>query len=105
MKDIEAGDTLICVKIRTSLDFKKIFGQGRFEVPAREGITLREFLDQLIRTWGEDLGSRLFHPDDRTVLPHIMLMVNGQNINFLNRLDTVLHDDDEVLILPPVAGG
>jgi MoaD family protein len=105
VKGVEAGDTLICVRIRTSLDFKKIFGQGRFEVPTCEGITLREFLDQLIQTWGEALASRLFQPDGRTVLPHIMLMVNGQNINFLNKLDTVLNDDDEVLILPPVAGG
>jgi MoaD family protein len=105
MKEIEAGDPLICVRIRTSLDFKKIFGQGRFEVPTREGITLREFLDQLIQTWGDELASRLFQPGGRAVLPHIMLMVNGQNINFLKKLDTVLQDDDEVLILPPVAGG
>ena len=96
---------MIRVKIRTSLDFKKIFGQGRFEVSSPDGVTLKDFLDQLIETWGDDLASRLFEPDGRNVLPHIMLMVNGQNINFLNRLDTVLQDEDEVLILPPVAGG
>ena len=96
---------MICVKIRTSLDFKKIFGQGRFEVSTREGIRLRDFLEQLIHAWGDDLASHLFKPDRKTVLPHIMLMVNGQNINFLNKLDTVLQDGDEVLILPPVAGG
>jgi MoaD family protein len=101
----KTGEALIRVKIRTSLDFKKIFGQGRFEVTVTEGITLRGFLNQLVNEWGDELASRLFEPDGKTVLPRIMLMVNGQNINFLNKLDTVLQDADEVLILPPVAGG
>jgi molybdopterin converting factor small subunit len=96
---------LICVKIRTSLDFKKIFGQGRFEVSSPKGVTLKGFLDQLVDTWGDELASCLFEPDGQNILPHIMLMINGQNINFLNKLDTVLQDQDEVLILPPVAGG
>ena len=95
----------ICIKIRTSLDFKKIFGQGRFEVETRAGSTLGELLHQLVDRWGNELAVRLYQPDGRTVLPHIMLMVNGRNINFLNKLHTVLEDGDEVLILPPVAGG
>jgi molybdopterin converting factor small subunit len=32
-------------------------------------------------------------------------MVNGQDIAFLNRLETVLKEGDEILILPPVGGG
>ena len=96
---------MIRVKIRTSLDFKKIFGRGRFEVPTRKDITLEDFLNQLIHTWGDELAFRLYEPDGKTILPRVMLMVNGQNINFLNRLDTVLQDQDEILILPPVAGG
>jgi MoaD family protein len=93
------------IKVRTSLDFKKIFGQGRFEVQSSNGITLGRFLDQLVETWGDELASRLYKPDSGEILPYIMLMVNGQNINFLHKLDTVLKDQDEVLILPPVAGG
>jgi MoaD family protein len=93
------------IKVRTSLDFKKIFGQGRFEVHFTNGVTLKDFLDQLVETWGEELASRLFLPDGEDILPHIMVMVNGQNINFLNKLKTALEDHDEVLILPPVAGG
>ena len=96
---------MIRVKVRTSLDFKKIFGQGRFEVSTTEGVTLKRFLNQLVERYGDDLASHLFQPDGLNILPHIMLMVNGQNINFLDRLDTVLQDEDEVLILPPVAGG
>jgi molybdopterin converting factor small subunit len=32
-------------------------------------------------------------------------MVNGRDIAFLHRLKTELQEGDEVLILPPVAGG
>jgi molybdopterin synthase sulfur carrier subunit len=96
---------LIRIKIRTSLDFKKIFGQGRFEVSSHEGVSLKDFLDQLVERYGDELAARLFDPDDGKIASHVMLMVNGQNINFLDKLDTVLQDGDEILILPPVAGG
>ena len=93
------------IKVRTSLAFKKIFGQGRFEIDSPDGITLGNFLDQLVETWGDELSPLLSKPDGKEILPHIMLMVNGQNINFLNRVNTVLKDQDEVLILPLVGGG
>jgi molybdopterin converting factor small subunit len=32
-------------------------------------------------------------------------MINGQSIEFLNGMDTVLQDGDEFLMLPLVAGG
>jgi molybdopterin converting factor small subunit len=32
-------------------------------------------------------------------------MVNGQTIQYLNGMETVLNSDDEVVILPPVSGG
>lgn len=96
---------MIRIHIRTSLDFKKIFGKGIFEVSSREGITLEEFLQQLVDEYGEGLSDNLYEADRKTVKPYLMLMVNGQNINFLNRLETVLQDEDQVLILPPVAGG
>lgn len=96
---------MIRIHIRTSLDFKKIFGRGIFEVFCREGITLGAFLDQLVDEYGEELAASLFEADRKTVKPYMMLMVNGQNINFLNKLQTVLQNEDQVLILPPVAGG
>jgi molybdopterin converting factor small subunit len=32
-------------------------------------------------------------------------MVNGRDIGFLKGMETVLQNGDEILILPPVAGG
>ena len=96
---------LIRVKVRTILEFTKIFGQGRFEVSLAEGSTVGHFLAELTNTWGDELANRLFEPDGSKLLSHIGLMVNGRSISLLQNMETVLHDEDEILILPPVGGG
>ncbi len=96
---------LIQVKVRTILEFKKIFGQGRFEVSLANGSTVGNFLAELTNIWGDELATRLFEPDRSKLLSHIGLVVNGRSISLLNNMETVLHDEDEILILPPVGGG
>ena len=95
---------MIRVKVRTILEFTKIFGQGRFEVSLAEGSTVGHFLAELTNTWGDELASRLFEPDGSKLLGHIGLMVNGRSISLLQNMETVLQDEDEILI-PPVGGG
>ena len=96
---------MIQVNVRTILEFTKIFGQERFVVSLSEGSTVGNLLEELTNTWGGELASRLFEPDRSKLLPHIGLMVNGRSISLLDNMETVLHDGDQVLILPPVGGG
>ena len=96
---------MIRVNVRTILEFTKIFGQRQFEVSLADGSTVGNFLEELTHTWGDELATRLFEPDRSTLLPHIGLMVNGRSIRLLQNMETVLHDEDEILILPPVGGG
>ena len=96
---------MINVKLRTILSFKKIIGKGEVDIPFEEGTTLEKALDIMVETYGGELETNLFDPDGRTLLQHIRLMVNGRDIAFLNGLETVLQEGDEILILPPVAGG
>jgi molybdopterin converting factor small subunit len=62
-------------------------------------------LDLLTTKWGDELALQLFEPGGRVPRSSVMLMVNGRSVQFLNQLDTVLKDGDEVTILPPVGGG
>ena len=94
----------IQVKVRTILTLKKILGKGEIEIILPKGSNLKQLLDSMIKNYGEELESQLFNTDG-TILPHIRLMINGQDIAFLNKMETVLEDGDEILILPPVAGG
>ena len=96
---------MIKVKLRTILNFKKIIGKGEVDFPVEDGTNLEAALDKIVETYGEELKSNLFDPDNGNLLQHIRLMVNGRDIAFLNGLQTILQDGDEILILPPVAGG
>lgn len=96
---------MITVTVRTILTIKKILGKGEVELSVPEKSTLGELLTTLVNRWGDELAIQLFEPESASVRPYIRLMVNGRDIAFLNRTQTVLQNGDEVLILPPVSGG
>ncbi len=96
---------MINVKVHTILNFKKLLGQREFSIALEEGSTVRDLLSSMIRQWGDALSPHLFDPSTDQVLPHIRLLVNGQDIQFLNGAETVLHDEDEFSLLPMLTGG
>ncbi|WP_363320903.1 MoaD/ThiS family protein [Desulfobacula sp.] len=67
--------------------------------------TFEDLLNALIRVHGETLASYLFEQDGKTLASHIMFMVNGRNIRFLNKEKTILQEGDQVTILLPAGGG
>ena len=93
------------VKLQTILTFKEILGARETEISLPEGTTIQGLLSRMKELWGDRLSSHLFHPGTDRLLPYITLMVNGRSVQFLSGLETALHDGDEVLLLPPVAGG
>lgn len=95
---------MIRIEIRTILTLKRIIGQGSVELILPEGSTLRNLLTSMVKAWGSELESYLFDADGN-LYQHIRLLINGQDIAFLNKMDTVLQDEDKILILPPVVGG
>ena len=96
---------MILVKVHTILEIKKILGQREVDVPVPGDSTVGGLLEIMKKTWGDALASLLFEPNSSILLPYIVLMVNGRDIRFLNHMETVLQDGDEILILPPVGGG
>ena len=96
---------MIRVKIHTILEIKRIIGQREIEVSVPDGSTLDDLLSQMIDTWGEELRLKLYDPETSKLFPYIRFMVNGRDIGFLNKMETILKDGDEILILPPVGGG
>ena len=96
---------MISVKVQTILDLKRILGKREVELLVLEGSTVEDLLQNMTIRWGEELSSRLFEPGTNRLFSHIQIMVNGRAMGFLNGMDTALHDGDEVLLLPPAAGG
>ena len=66
--------------------------------------TLNEALDELVTRYGDSFKKRIF---DSTGKPKHFLnfYVNGKNIRFINNLNTIINDSDELTILPSVGGG
>jgi MoaD family protein len=67
-----------------------------------EGTTVGEVLDALYVRFDE-LKSRI--ADDNGLRRFVNVYVGGEDIRFLDGLDTPVQDGDEVTILPAVAGG
>lgn len=60
---------------------------------------------EAVRARGEDFARRVMEPDGKTPRQLINVYVNGKNARFSGGMETVLHDGDEIYILPAVAGG
>jgi sulfur-carrier protein len=67
-----------------------------------EGGTVGEVLDALYEQFAE-LRERI--ADDAGLRRFVNVYIGGEDIRFLDGLDTAVSDGDEVTILPAVAGG
>jgi len=72
------------VKIKTIYHLKRALGTGEVEVDLPEGTKVRGLLFRMIEMGGDKLSRRLFKPETGTLRPQIRLMVNGQDVGFLN---------------------
>ena len=75
-------------------------GQG---APKVEGATVGEVLDALYAVHG-DLKGRIAS-EDGTLRRFVNVFLDGEDIRFLDDLDTAVPDGGELTILPAVAGG
>ena len=89
----------VTVKIPTQL--RSVTG-GAAEATA-EGATVAEVLDSLYETHGE-LRGRL-SDDGGALRRFVNVYIGGEDIRFLDGLQTEVREGDEVTILPAVAGG
>lgn len=67
-----------------------------------DGATVGEVLDALYERFGE-LRERIAH--DGGLRRFVNVYIGGEDIRFLDGLETKVGDGDEVTILPAVAGG
>ena len=88
----------VSVKIPTQL---RVATQGESQASV-DGSTVGEVLDALYERYGE-LRSRI--AEDGGLRRFVNVYVDGEDIRFLDGLDTVVEDGDEITILPAVAGG
>ncbi|AIY90144.1 ubiquitin-like small modifier protein 1 [Geoglobus acetivorans] len=88
------------IKVKFPTVFVQITGKRRIEV---DGVTtVSQLLEKLFDEYPQ-LKERLIKDGDLS--PFINIFVNGEDIRFLNGLDTEIKDGDEVAFIPAISGG
>ncbi|MCZ7664589.1 MAG: MoaD/ThiS family protein [Thermoleophilia bacterium] len=92
------------VKVTTILHLVEVLGGRELEMEVPEGMTVAGLLAHLAARAGS--GASAFSGADGVMHAHIRVLLNGRQLSFLEHgPDTVLVEGDEVLLLPPAAGG
>jgi molybdopterin synthase sulfur carrier subunit len=89
----------ISVRVPTPL---RRFTDGKDEVPA-EGASLRAIIDNL-ETRHPGLRERLLD-DKGEIRRFVNIYLNGDDVRFLDQLNSKVKDGDEISIVPAIAGG
>ena len=94
------------IKVKGFLTFRDLIGK-QVEITLESGKnTLKDLLDRLSVKYGDSFSNLVFDQVTGDVNHHLAILINGTHYTHLpDRLDTDLHDGDEVAIFPPVAGG
>jgi molybdopterin converting factor small subunit len=71
------------------------------EVPKES--TVRQVVNRVVEMGGEDLRKLVMHDDE--ISGNLIVMLNRKDVETLGGIDIVVHDGDEVAILPHVQGG
>lgn len=96
---------MIAVKVRTIGPLKELFGTGELEVSLPAGADVDDLLASLTQAFGERCSPYFAPRENAAALPHLRIMVNGRDIAVLGDRQATLGNDDEILMLTPVAGG
>ena len=81
---------------------RKVLG-GQTEL-AMNITSISDFISQLTETYPEAIG-RLIDPKTNNFNRFINVYVNGEDIRFLDSVNTTIKDGDEISIIPSNAGG
>ena len=76
---------------------------GGQAVVRAEGATVGEVFEDLVRQY-PGLAGRVV-TEEGTLHKFVNVYVNDDDVRYLDKLDTKLSDNDEISILPAVAGG
>jgi len=93
------------IQVRALGRIKDLIGSREVKIRVRNESTVGGALRFLAKERGKFLEDRIFDPNTNELRPHIRVLLNGQNINLLEGLETKVKDRDVIAIFPPAGGG
>ena len=92
------------VKITFLSFIANIAGKKTTEIDVPSETTIEQLLAILTSRFGQDFEERVYNTIDG-LNRFVMIMINGADMRTLNGLNTILETDDEIMMLPAIAGG
>ena len=89
--------------VRLYASLRELAGEREIDLALPDGATVGDLLKRLVEV-RPGLAPRLLD-EDGNIPRFVNVFVNGRDVRYLSGLDTPVMPDDEVVILPPAAGG
>jgi len=93
-------------KVKFFATFREVTQEKETEVKA---CSVEELLHKFVDKYGKKFEKLVFEkdeiPTELKLRDYVKILVNGRNIEHLDKLKTRLKNDDIVAIFPPVGGG
>ena len=70
-----------------------------------EHTTIKQALHYMALKFGKKFEDEIVDLETDRLEPFLVVMINGQNALRLQGLQTILEDQDELLMIPPITGG
>ena len=91
------------MRVRIFATLRPIVGSAEVPVETQAGQTVGDLLDEMVTRWPDLRPEMLDGNGD--LLKRIHIFVNGRSLRYLEGLDTVIGESDDIRIFPPVGGG
>ncbi len=91
------------LRVKFLASLSELTGVLKTEVEVPDGVTVRKLIDILTERYVRLKEELLDEKGD--LRPMYNILVNGRAIEWLGGLETRLKDGDEVVFIPPAAGG
>lgn len=95
---------MVNVNVKFSAIFKNMTGTTTAQVKM-DGKTVSDLISELIDRYGEEFEKRIIDEETGKLRRFVNIFVNGKDIRNLDGGETKLTEDDEVRVIPGVAGG
>ncbi len=97
---------MIKVKVKGIAAIGELIGPGgEKDVHLSSGSNIRDLIEGLLAECESSLADRIFSEDNSDLNERMRFLLNGQDLEFLNGIDTELKDGDRFSIIPLLSGG
>ena len=94
------------IRLRSVLSIAEVLGGKEHILHIDNGVNVEGFISLLLKKHGKRLQKLILQSlEPMELAPNVNIYVNGRSIIFIDGLQTVLHEDNDVLIMPQVSGG